>query len=182
MALVLLAHPYFDQSIANKTIIAELSQHHPDIEVRHLHQLYPDYRIDVAAEQAALLRHDSIIVQLPMFWFNMPAILKLWFDEVFTYQFAYGSEGDKLKDKQVIISMTVGQTQANFTNGQENFLATFMRAIEQSFAYAQMQVAKELFLYDVSPVSGHSQDNIVARATAHSQQLIQELSELTACD
>lgn len=57
----------------------------------------------MSAEQEALLRHDTIILQYPMFWFNMPAILKLWFDEVFTYQFAYGSQGDKLKDKKSLL-------------------------------------------------------------------------------
>ena len=50
--------------------------------MRDIFQLYPDYKIDVSAEQEALLRHDTIILQYPMFWFNMPAILKLWFDEV----------------------------------------------------------------------------------------------------
>lgn len=103
MALLILAHPYYTQSIANKTIVNELIKTYPDLEVRDIFQLYPDYKIDVSAEQEALLRHDTIILQYPMFWFNMPAILKLWFDEVFTYQFAYGSQGDKLKDKKSLL-------------------------------------------------------------------------------
>lgn len=37
----------------------------------------------------------------------MKAILKLWFDEVFEYQFAYGPERDKLKGN-FITSFTVG--------------------------------------------------------------------------
>lgn len=93
--------------------------------MRDIFQLYPDYKIDVSAEQKALLRHDTIILQYPMFWFNMPAILKLWFDEVFTYQFAYGSQGDKLKDKKVIISMTVGQKEADMVNDRENLADSF---------------------------------------------------------
>ncbi|MFI7817770.1 NAD(P)H-dependent oxidoreductase, partial [Acinetobacter baumannii] len=83
----------------------------------------------------ALLRHDTIILQYPMFWFNMPAILKLWFDEVFTYQFAYGSQGDKLKDKKVIISMTVGQKEANMVNDQENLIDSFLKAVQHSIQY-----------------------------------------------
>ncbi len=109
MALLILAHPYYTRSIANKTIVNQLTDKYPDLEVRDIFQYYPDYQIDVAAEQQALLRHETVILQYPMFWFNMPAILKLWFDEVFSYQFAYGSQGDKLKNKKVLLSMTVGQ-------------------------------------------------------------------------
>ena len=91
MALVILAHPHFDQSIANKAIIEELSCSDIDFEIRNLSALYPTFQIDVKAEQEALLKHQEVIFQYPFYWYNMPAILKHWFDEVFTYQFAYGS-------------------------------------------------------------------------------------------
>lgn len=91
MALIILAHPNTTQSIANKTIVDTVSQNLPNSEIRNIHQYYPNYNIDVKAEQAALLRHDFIVLQYPMYWYNMPAILKIWFDEVFTYNFAYGS-------------------------------------------------------------------------------------------
>ena len=87
MTLIVLGHPNIEQSIANKTIIESLQEHITDLEIRNIHQLYPDYKINVQEEQAALLRHDLIVLQYPMYWFNMPAILKLWFDEVLTYQF-----------------------------------------------------------------------------------------------
>ncbi|RDJ51244.1 flavodoxin [Acinetobacter baumannii] len=148
MALLILAHPYYAQSIANKTIVNELVKTYPDLEVRDIFQLYPDYKIDVSAEQEALLRHDTIILQYPMFWFNMPAILKLWFDEVFTYQFAYGSQGDKLKDKKVIISMTVGQKEANMVNDQENLIDSFLKSVQHSIQYTQMQLSGTFLLYD----------------------------------
>ena len=87
MALLIVGHPELDKSIANNAVITEVRKHHLDIEIRYLHQLYPDYKIDVNAEQAALLRHETIIFQYPFYWYNAPAILKLWFDEVLTYQF-----------------------------------------------------------------------------------------------
>ncbi len=146
MALLILAHPYYTQSIANKTIVNELIKTYPNLEVRDIFQLYPDYKIDVSAEQEALLRHDTIILQYPMFWFNMPAILKLWFDEVFTYQFAYGSQGDKLKDKKVIISMTVGQKEANMVNDQENLIDSFLKAVQHSIQYTQMHLSGTFLL------------------------------------
>lgn len=45
---------------------------------------------DVAAEQAKLLRADAVILQFPLWWFSMPAILKGWVDRVYANGFAYG--------------------------------------------------------------------------------------------
>ncbi|HEU4406963.1 MAG TPA: NAD(P)H-dependent oxidoreductase [Polyangiaceae bacterium] len=45
---------------------------------------------DVAAEQEKLLWCDTLLVQFPLWWFSMPAILKGWVDRVFAYGLAYG--------------------------------------------------------------------------------------------
>ena len=57
MALVILAHPDFSRSIANKAVITRLQHSGLSLEIRDLAALYPDYRIDPTAEQQALLRH-----------------------------------------------------------------------------------------------------------------------------
>ncbi|TWB16895.1 NAD(P)H dehydrogenase (quinone) [Nitrospirillum amazonense] len=45
---------------------------------------------DVLAEQEKLRWADMLILQFPLWWFTMPAILKGWVDRVFAYGFAYG--------------------------------------------------------------------------------------------
>jgi NAD(P)H dehydrogenase (quinone) len=45
---------------------------------------------DIAAEQRKLLEADLLILQFPMWWFSMPAILKGWVDRVYAYGLAYG--------------------------------------------------------------------------------------------
>lgn len=45
---------------------------------------------DVKAEQEKLLWADAVILQFPLWWFSMPAILKGWVDRVYAYGFAYG--------------------------------------------------------------------------------------------
>ncbi|WP_407175295.1 NAD(P)H-dependent oxidoreductase [Bradyrhizobium sp. STM 3562] len=45
---------------------------------------------DVKAEIDKLLWADALILQFPLWWFSMPAILKGWVDRVFAYGFAYG--------------------------------------------------------------------------------------------
>lgn len=175
MALLILAHPYYTRSIANKTIVNELTDKYPDLEVRDIFQRYPDYQIDVAAEQQALLRHETVILQYPMFWFNMPAILKLWFDEVFSYQFAYGSQGDKLKNKKVLLSMTVGQPEKNLINEHENLIESFLKSVQHSIQYSQMNLSGTFLLFDVSPLSGHSASKIKREAVEQGDKILKHL-------
>jgi len=45
---------------------------------------------DVKAEHEKLLWADMLILQFPLWWFTMPAILKGWVDRVYARGFAYG--------------------------------------------------------------------------------------------
>lgn len=45
---------------------------------------------DIAGEQDKLRWADALILQFPLWWFSMPAILKGWVDRVYAYGFAYG--------------------------------------------------------------------------------------------
>lgn len=45
---------------------------------------------DVVAEQDKLAWADGLVVQFPLWWFGMPAILKGWVDRVLVEGFAYG--------------------------------------------------------------------------------------------
>lgn len=44
---------------------------------------------DVRAEQDKLRAADTVILQFPLWWYGMPAILKGWFDRVFASGFAF---------------------------------------------------------------------------------------------
>ncbi len=45
---------------------------------------------DIAREQDELRWADAVILQFPLWWFSMPAILKGWVERVYAYGFAYG--------------------------------------------------------------------------------------------
>ncbi|MDS0792648.1 NAD(P)H-dependent oxidoreductase [Burkholderia pseudomultivorans] len=47
-------------------------------------------RDDIAREQARLKWADAVILQFPLWWFSMPAIMKGWVERVYAYGFAYG--------------------------------------------------------------------------------------------
>lgn len=180
MALIILGHPNFKKSFANKTIIKELKKSDLDIEVRHIQELYPDFKIDINLEQEALLRHKNIVFQYPFYWYNMPAILKHWFDEIFTYQFAYGSKGDKLKNKNFIPSFTVGAPEKEYkTLGEHHFrVYEFCKNLEQTAYYAQMNYINPIYFHETSLAAGYSENQVKQRAKKHAQRLIEKLKIL----
>jgi NAD(P)H dehydrogenase (quinone) len=45
---------------------------------------------DIAREQDKLRWADAVILQFPLWWFSMPAIMKGWVERVYAYGFAYG--------------------------------------------------------------------------------------------
>jgi putative glutathione-regulated potassium-efflux system ancillary protein kefF len=120
--LIICGHPHLDQSNANRAILAETARLLPGVEIRELGNLYPDGRIDVAAEQAALTRTDTVVLQFPIYWYGAPALLKQWIDDVFTYGFAYGSTGKALHGKRLILSFTFGAGEDDYS-GADNFSA-----------------------------------------------------------
>ena len=80
----------------------------PNVTVHDLMTRYPDFRIDVEHEQRLLLEHDAVVLQFPFYWYSTPAILKEWQDAVLSYGFAYGTGGDKLRGKKLMIATTTG--------------------------------------------------------------------------
>ena len=96
--LVTVVHPRFRSSRVNAALAAA-AERTRDVTVRYLYDLYPDGRIDVVAEQAALTAVDRIVLQFPMYWYSSPALLKQWQDDVLTYGWAYGSTGRALAGK-----------------------------------------------------------------------------------
>ncbi|MBM7486396.1 NAD(P)H dehydrogenase (quinone) [Bradyrhizobium sp. USDA 3686] len=82
---------------------------------------------DVKAEIEKLLWADVLILQFPLWWFSMPAILKGWVDRVFAYGFAYGvgEHSDKrwgdrygegrLAGKRAMLIVTAGGWQEHYS-------------------------------------------------------------------
>ena len=62
-----------------------------------------------------------------MFWHNRPHLLSKWFEDVYEYGFAYGTNGDKLKSKKIIVSITLGNTSEFFKDeiSLDNLLSPF---------------------------------------------------------
>jgi NAD(P)H dehydrogenase (quinone) len=62
---------------------------HPSIDSKHAFANGLQSR-DIEAEQDKLRWADALILQFPMWWFSMPAIMKGWVERVYAYGFGYG--------------------------------------------------------------------------------------------
>jgi glutathione-regulated potassium-efflux system ancillary protein KefG len=105
--LVLYAHPAAHRSRVNRRLV-EVARSVPGVTVHDLYEAYPDFLIDVEAEQALLLKHDTIVFQHPMYWYSTPAVLKEWQDLVLTYGWAYGTGGTALTGKRWLSALSTG--------------------------------------------------------------------------
>lgn len=70
------------------------------------------FAADIVAEQDKLRRADLLILQFPVWWFGMPAILKGWADRVFARGFAYAAgrkyDTGVFRGKTAMIAATTG--------------------------------------------------------------------------
>lgn len=113
--LVISGHTDLTTSVANKSILETLAQYMPEAEIVKLDELYPDFKIDVKAEQQKLLGADIIVLQFPVFWYSAPSILERWMEETFQHGFSHGSTGDKLKGKKLVLSFTTGAPEVMYS-------------------------------------------------------------------
>ena len=146
--LVIFAHPVLERARVGPGLLAA-AQGAPDVEIRDLYELYPDFTIDVEAEQQALLRHGRIVLQFPFFWYSAPALLKEWLDLVLTHGFAYGETGLSLKGKVMACAISTGGGRAAYqTKGHNRFsIAEFLRPFEQTAYLCNMRWAKPFVVH-----------------------------------
>lgn len=138
MILIIYAHPYPQYSHANRKMIDQ-ARLLPDVEVRSLYELYPDFNIDIAAEQAALQRADLVIWQHPMQWYSMPPLMKLWIDKVLSHGWAYGRGGKALHGKSVMWAVTTGGGEGHFELGDNPGFDVLAQPLQATALYCGME-------------------------------------------
>lgn len=138
MVLVLYAHPYPRHSRVGKALLHAI-EGLPDVAVRPLYELYPDFSIDVAAEQAALMAAHTIVWQHPMYWYHTPALLTLWFEKVLALNWAYGTHR-ALEGKRVLWVTSTGGPREAYLGGNGRLSIDELSApLRQTAAFCGMR-------------------------------------------
>ncbi|MGF1728901.1 NAD(P)H dehydrogenase [Photobacterium proteolyticum] len=175
--LVIDGHPDLQASTAN----AAIYKHYQQATDWLIHNLAV-YQGDIKEEQAALLRADVIVVQFPLYWSTFPAVLKKWIDDVFTYGFAFGPYGSKLKGKKLVFSITAGATADSYSESGFNFMpfGNYQKAFEHAFRAAEMDIVDTIVTFELNadPNEGGDKAKTLDLAQAHALQVTNAVNAL----
>ncbi|MBT9488653.1 MAG: NAD(P)H-dependent oxidoreductase [Rubrivivax sp.] len=151
--LILVAHPQIEHSRVAARLMRRAAGLHASlkagVEVRDLYALYPDYWIDVAAEQAALAAAKLVVWLHPVHWYGMPPLMKLWLDEVFSFGWAYGPGGQALRGKDLWLVASTGGPQDSYQPSGYNrhFFDAFLPPYEQTAALTGLRWLPPLVMH-----------------------------------
>jgi len=146
--IVYYAHPGHKYSHVNRHM-AKAAASVSGVTYVDLYRDYPRFDIDVAREQQRLLAHDVILFQFPLFWYSTPSLVKEWQDLVLEHGFAYGTGGDRLAGKVMMLAVTgAGPEEAYTHQGYQHYpVRTFLTPLEQTARLCRMRFPAPYMLY-----------------------------------
>ncbi|MEP6504268.1 MAG: NAD(P)H-dependent oxidoreductase [Betaproteobacteria bacterium] len=178
--LVLVAHPDLARSRINRALLAQARLLPSDaVEVRDLYALYPDFVIDIEVEQAALARARAVVWVHPVQWYSMPALMKLWVDEVLAFRWAYGPGGHALVGKCLWLVVSSGGTEQSYGADGSNRHAfeSFLPAYRQTADLVGMRFLEPRVFYGAHKAEAHA---VHDHAHAFAQRLLALADEARA--
>ncbi len=128
---------------------------------------------DIQREIAKVEWCDLLILNFPMFWFSMPAILKGWIDRVFVSGKFYG--GRRIYDrggmagKKAMLAFTLGGREHMFgPQAIHGEMAGILRPIQQgALAYCGFTVLPPFIGYHVPYISPEARAQMLEQYAAH---------------
>jgi glutathione-regulated potassium-efflux system ancillary protein KefF len=178
MLTIFYAHPYPQHSRVNQALQQAIAGV-PGVRTRDLYALYPDFLIDAAAEQKALAESDVIVLQHPLRWYHMPALLSLWFEKVLAYGWAYGHDAQglatkALQGKRLLWAVTAGGSESAYSVAgyNQHTLKEMAAPIRQTILYCGLEWLPPHVVYGTGQLS----DRALAEAAQSYRARIVELA------
>ena len=180
---VVAAHADWRSSRVNRRLL-QAAQAAAEVTVCDLYARYPDYDIAVATEQQALRQAQLVVLLHPVQWYSMPALLKLWLDEVLTHGWAYGG-GTALQGKDLWLVASTGGAESSYHPQGYNryFFDAFMPPYEQTAALCGMRFLPPMVLHGAHSAANEEVDAHVATFAERLQSYPNwaELEDLESC-
>jgi len=176
MITIIYAHPYPSHSRSNRAL-RDAVENLPDVNIRSLYELYPDFHINVAAEQEALLNSHTIVFQHPLQWYHTPALMSLWFEKVLAYGWAYGDGGHALTGKRLLWATTTGGDAAAYSStGYNHFsMEQISVPIQQTALFCGMEWLPPFITHDAGTLD---EAQLLIQSEAYRDRLVEELTHL----
>jgi glutathione-regulated potassium-efflux system ancillary protein KefG len=174
--LILFAHPALEKSRVNCRL-ADAVRRLDGVTFHDLYERYPDFDVDVAAEQELVADHDVIVMQHPFYWYSTPALIKEWEDLVLEHGWAYGSGGTALHGKVLLTAITAGGSEEAYCRQGDNryTIRELLAPIEQTAALCGMTYLPPFVVHGT-----HSLDDAeIARHAGDYRRVIEALRDGT---
>ena len=170
--LLLAAHPDLALSSVTQSMLGAVGAARlPQVNVVDLYRRYPDYAIDVEAEQQALSEAKLLVLLHPLHWYGMPGLQKLWLDEVLRFGWAYGPGGTALAGKDFWLVTSTGGTAESYaaTGHNRHPLDSYLLPYQQTALHCGMRYLPPLVLHGAHRTDDHE-------LIAHARQFVDCLS------
>jgi glutathione-regulated potassium-efflux system ancillary protein KefF len=164
------AHPYPDRSRAGR-ILLDGVRGLPNLDVRPLYSLYPDFAIDVQAERRSIEGADIVVWQSPFYWYGLPALLHLWIEKVLAHGYAYGAGGDAVRGKTAFWVTTTGAPVSAYRPGEMHGhpFEAFIPPVSQTARFCGMRWAPPFVVHGSHRIG---EDELREKATAYRDRLL----------
>lgn len=135
---------------------------------------------DIQRELDKLLWADLLILNFPLYWFSVPAILKGWIDRVLVSGVCYGGkrfyDQGGLAGKKALVTLTLGGREHMFGEGAihgplEDMLRPLLRG---TLAYVGMDVLPPFVAWHVPYISNDAREDFLRGYQARLEQLEQD--------
>jgi NAD(P)H dehydrogenase (quinone) len=135
---------------------------------------------DIAAEMEKLFWCDVLVLQFPLWWFGMPAIMKGWADRVFAMGkiYGWGQWGDtgKFRGKRAMVSLTTGSPEHLFGDGglRPPMEAVLLPIHQGIFKFTGFEVLPPFIAWEVAHISQEAREEYLEKYQQTLVQLGQE--------
>lgn len=120
------------------------------------------FTADIQSEQAFLQAADLIVFHFPFWWYSMPALLKGYFDRVFSVGFAYGG-GTALAGKKGLVCTTTGANDQWLNENQPpgSLYQVLHHLLFGTLAFSGMQVLDPCWVYSAKRLSEEQKSEVL---------------------
>lgn len=163
--VILLAHPNFKESQANKALIEAVN----DIDSVAVFYLYDQQEAPFDIDEWSKIISDAsaVIYQFPFHWMAAPSLLKKWQDEVFTFL----SKTPAVAGKPLTIVTTTGSEYEAYRSGGRNrfTMDELLRPYQVSAIHAGMSWQTPIVVYGMG--TENAGKNIAAGANQYKERV-----------
>lgn len=163
-ALVVYADPSLHRSRISRRV-ADAVASLPGVRVQDLYQLYPDFYIDVRRERELVKAAPLLVFVFQLGWYAMPALLKEWFDSVFTPAWAAHQSG-RLEGKTAFAAVACAGAAGDYRPGGRHGrpLEDFLAPLEQTVKTCGMDWLAPHVFYGAESAADANHDSAAPEA------------------